>query len=110
MQEQMEAKDQMARSGINLEKLGVVTSDPKRAAIVMVLSDTKACMGAKQLEMKVEGVLHREISDGAFRWHLERLRSEDIIDLKEGRYCITPIGEKISGIVNPALKGTLETR
>lgn len=106
----METKREKADPPVDLSKLGVVSSDLKRAAIVLILSNGKVCMRAKELETNVEKMLNRKISDGAFRWHLERLRSEDVIDLKQRGYCITPTGKKISQIVNPALKATLNVR
>jgi len=56
-----------------LENIALITASPVRVAIVSKLNREEP-MSYKKLKSSVEDSLKREISDGSFAWHLEKLK------------------------------------
>ena len=61
-----------------LEKIALITASPVRAAIVSKLG-IEAPMAYGRLKSSVEKSLERDVSDGSFAWHLEKLKGSRVI-------------------------------
>lgn len=89
---------------VTIEKVSVAASDIKRAGVLQHLSESEHSERFSELKKHVEPLIRQKISDGSFRWHLERLKAEDLIeDDREGRYKITELGKEVAALISESL-------
>ena len=65
-----------------LEKIALITASPVRVAIVSKLN-REGLMSYRKLKSSVEKSLERDVSDGSFAWHLEKLKGAGVITKTE---------------------------
>jgi len=80
-----------------LEDLALVIASEIRIEMVKDLNPGGKCYS--DLKENVETALKKDVSEGSFNWHLEKLKGSNIIEKKSGVWQLTEKGIKKSKIL-----------